>query len=270
MDKETKRREKVLSKERKAVEQQEKMLKKAALKADGVTWKEQLQDRLPVKVYTGLESAFRKGFSLVFQKGKVVIEKSYNRKNLQDDYAVRDYAMQIKGGRKELRQMHKSAGKKDFLNLTATTAEGIGLGALGIGMPDVVLFLSTLLKGIYETALSYGFDYESTRDQLIILKMMETSLLTGEDWVRADEEVDRLMLLTDVMITDEEYQLQMKRTASVFAMDMLLLKFIQGIPVVGILGGASNAVYYSKILRYVKLKYRKHYLLRMERRKDGV
>ena len=45
-----------------------------------------------------------------------------------------------------------------------------------------------------------------------------------------------------------------------FAVDMLLLKFIQGMPVVGFLGGAANPVYYRKVMQYVLLKYRKRYL----------
>ena len=44
-------------------------------------------------------------------------------------------------------------------------------------------------------------------------------------------------------------------------MDMLLLKFIQGLPVVGIVGGAANPVYYKKIMDYVELKYKKRYLM---------
>ena len=42
---------------------------------------------------------------------------------------------------------------------------------------------------------------------------------------------------------------------------MLLLKFIQGLPVVGILGGAANPLYYHKITAYTQLKYRRRYLL---------
>ena len=55
---------------------------------------------------------------------------------------------------------------------------------------------------------------------------------------------------------------QIRETASVFAMDMLILKFIQGFPVVGILGGIANPIYYNRVLRYVQLKYRKRYLLK--------
>ena len=44
-------------------------------------------------------------------------------------------------------------------------------------------------------------------------------------------------------------------------MDMLLLKFVQGLPLVGVLGGAGTPVYYRRVLRYVALKYRKRYLV---------
>ena len=67
--------------------------------------------------------------------------------------------------------MHKSAKQSDLLNLAVTTVEGIGLGAVGVGMPDIVLFLGILLKGVYETALNYGFDYESRQEQPILCIM---------------------------------------------------------------------------------------------------
>lgn len=183
---------------------------------------------------------------------------------IQADHTIRDFAVQVKGGRKELKKMHKSAKQSDLLNLAVTTVEGVGLGALGVGMPDIVLFLGTLLKGVYETALNYGFDYESRQEQLFILKMMQTALSTGEDWVTRNAEVDGMLTLETIGITDDDFKRQMKDTASAFAVDMLLLKFIQGLPVVGILGGAANPVYYSKVMKYVQMKYRKRYLLKQK------
>ena len=251
-----------LNKELAVVNKQEEKLARAAQKATPPGWKQELESRLPDKVSSGLNSAFCKGFSAVFQHGKAVIEKGYSKEERQADYDIRNFAVQRKGGRKELRQMHKSARQSDLLNLAVTTAEGIGLGALGIGMPDIVLFLGTLLKGIYETALSYGFDYEARQEQLLILKMMETALSHGESWVRKNQEVEKMLLWETVDISEEEFRQQLQSTAAVFATDMLLLKFIQGLPIVGILGGAANGVYYRKILQYVQLKYRKRYLLK--------
>ena len=261
------KRNKAVNQELLIVEKQETRMAQAAMKAKPVTWKTVLESRIPQKVYTGLESAFCKGFSLVFQQGRAVIEKGCRKEDIQADYAIQDFAVQLKGSRKELKKLHRQAKQADLINLAVTTVEGIGLGALGIGMPDIVLFLGTLLKGIYETALHYGFDYDSRQEQLLILKMMEVSLITGADWASKNSEVDEMLYQETAEVTDEDFQSQIKTTASAFAIDMLLLKFVQGLPVVGILGGAANPVYYRKVMNYVQLKYRKRYLLKQ---KGGV
>jgi len=252
-----------IEKELKSVEKQEDKLEKAALRERKATLKDAVTEKIPEKVFLGLESAFTKGFTLVFSKGRGIIEKSYSKETLRQDHSIRDFAVQVKGNRRELRKMHKKAKRSDFLNLAVTTAEGVGLGALGVGMPDIVLFITTLLKGIYETALNYGFDYEDRREQLLILKMMAAALSTGEDWKELNADVESLLTMPDGIVEEEEFQLQLEQTAACFAMDMLLLKFIQGIPVVGILGGAANPVYYSKVMKYIQLKYRKRYLLNL-------
>lgn len=264
MDLKQKRRDAALAKELLAVEKLEKKMEQAALKAKPAAWKKELESRIPEKVYVGLESAFCKGFGVVFDQGRVIIEKGYNKEDLQADHAIRDFAVKLKGGRKELKQMHKSAKQSDLVNMAMTTVEGIGLGALGIGMPDIVLFLGNLLKGVYETALNYGYDYESRQEQLLILKMMQAALSNGESWVQWNAEAEEMLELETIGITDEMFKQQVKDTASAFAMDMLLLKFIQGLPVVGVIGGAANPVHYSKVMKYVQLKYRKRYLLKQK------
>lgn len=256
------KRAKALQKELKAVEKQEKKLQKAFVKAKNPAWKTRLGDKIPQKVYTGLESTFCKAFSLVFQQGRSLIEKSYNKENLKNDHSIRDYAVQVKGGRRELKAHHKSAKRSDSLNLVVTTAEGLALGALGIGVPDILLFISTLFKGIYETALHYGFDYERPEEQYVILNMMSASLITGEERIEWDEMVDSLLTEEPHAVAQPVLEEQIRETASVFAMDMLLLKFIQGMPVVGILGGVANPIYYNRVLKYVQLKYRKRYLMK--------
>ena len=253
-----------LEKELAQLEKQEEKLRNAALKVKPPQWKSSLEAKIPAKVYTGLESAFCKSFAVVFSQGRNVIEKSYNKENVKADHSIRDYALRVKGGRKEFRSMRKSAGRSDSVNMALTTVEGIALGALGIGMPDVLLFLSTVLKGVYETALNYGFDYTSKYEQLLILKMMQTSLSSSEDWGRLDRQVDELFGSENCVISEHDFDAQINATASCFAIDMLLLKFVQGLPIVGIIGGAANPVYYNKILKYINLKYRKHYLLKLK------
>ena len=245
-----------------AIQKREGRMERSAVKSTTPEWKQKLESKIPPKVYSGLESAFCKGFSVVFNQGSSIIEKGCNKENAKTDFAVKDYAVQVKGGRRELKQLQKGASQSNLRNLAITAAEGVGLGVLGIGMPDIVLFIGMLLKGIYETALSYGYGYESIDDRYLILKMMAASLSTGEDWRCLNKEVDDLLAI-ETVITEEQFQEQLKATASVFAMDMLLLKFIQGLPVVGIIGGAANPAYYNKVMKYVQLKYRKRYLMKI-------
>lgn len=270
MEKNNKRWEAALNKELLTVEKQEKKMAQAALNVKPAAWKQDLQSRIPAKVYSGLESAFCKAFALVFNQGRTIIEKGYKKEAIQADYAIRDFAVQVKGSRKELKQMNKSVRQTGLLNLAMTTAEGVALGAVGIGIPDIALFMGTLLKGIYETALSYGYDYENRHEQILILKMMQTALSTGEDWSERNAEIDEMLMMETVGVTQEYFADQMRETAAIFAMDMLLLKFIQGLPVVGILGGAANPVYYSKIMKYVHLKYRKRYLLKQKNNQNDI
>ena len=252
-----------IEQELRKVQSREKRLEKIALEQSGTAWKQQLEEKIPLKVYTGLNSAFCKAFSVIFDRGSAVIEKTYCKEELEADHKVRDYAVRLKGGRKELRHMQKSAKKTDLVNLAATTLEGLALGLLGIGLPDIVLFLGTLLRGTYEMALSYGSDHDTPQERLLILKMMQTSLSRGEEWLSGDAEVERMLRAEAAAVTQEQIKQQIEQTASVFATDMLLLKFVQGLPVIGVLGGAANPIYYHKIMRYVELKYRKRYLLRL-------
>ncbi|HIX64627.1 MAG TPA: EcsC family protein [Candidatus Anaerotruncus excrementipullorum] len=140
-----------------------------------------------------------------------------------------------------------------------TTAEGVGLGVLGVGLPDIVLFIGMVLKGIYEIALHYGYAYDSDSERYLILKLIATSMSKGPVWETENQEVDKI-LLSPPAADEGRMKQQIEDTARLLAMDMLVLKFIQGLPLVGVVGGAFNPVYYRKILHYARLKYYKRYL----------
>lgn len=254
-----------LGKELKKLQARENRLRSAARKPRKESWKESLEARVPRKVYAGLQSTFAKAFSLVFNQGRPIIEKGYDKESLLARQKVRDQAFRDQGKRRLLKQMGKAAGKANTANLVLTTAEGLALGALGIGMPDIVLFISAILRGVYETALHYGYDYIEREEQLLILKLMAAALATGEDWQQRNSEIDRILSGGEQDTSDDAFAAQLHDTASVFAVDMLLMKFVQGLPLVGIVGGAANPVYYRKVLRYVQLKYRKRWLWKISR-----
>lgn len=251
-----------LAQELAAIERRELRLTRAAERYRSAPWKAELESRLPDKVRAALQAAFLSAFQLVFSKGTAVIEKSYDRKKLTQGHRISDYMFEKQGGRSSLREMNKSASDSRLVNLAITTAEGVGLGALGVGIPDVPVYVAMLLKGVYETALQYGFEYGSAAERALILRMMEASVTRGAKFVELDAQVDALLRLDALPpVDDAALKERTESCAESFAVDMLLLKSVQSLPVVGIVGGLANPVYYQRVLGYVSLKYRKRYLL---------
>lgn len=264
MNKENKKRV-AIRKEQDSIRRKEKRLEKAANRKEGPGPGGCLKEKIPEKVCAALELAFCKAFFMIFEKGTGIIERSYNKESLGEDYEIQNYAVKVKGTRRQLRRMNTHAQMAGLGNMAAATAEGIVLGVLGIGLPDIVVFTGMLLKGIYETALRYGIDYHLPKERMMILKMMEAAVSKGKEWSCLNTEVDEYMeRLSEKEWSDSEIKAQLGRTSRAFAADMLVLKFIQGFPVVGILGGLGNPVYYHKILQYVGMKYQKRYLRALE------
>ena len=55
-------------------------------------------------------------------------------------------------------------------------------------------------------------------------------------------------------------QAQIRRTSDALSQELLYLKFVQGLPVVGVVGGLSDMVYQKKISDYAALKYKRRFL----------
>ena len=249
----------IILKELNRISRAEKRFKKQAHQ-DGPKWQSELEKKVPEKVLNNLQTVFRKAFQIIFDKGTPLIEKTYKKEDIQKEFLVHDFAIDLDMSPKDLLVLKASSELNNLISLSASAVEGVSLGALGIGLPDIVLFISLILRGCYETALQYGFDYDTPSEKYFILTVLEGSMLKGNLWDTCNELVDSMMSAPSVP-TEEELKLQLGNTSDAFAVDMLLAKFIQGLPVVGIIGGLMNPVYYRKILSYVRLKYRKRYLL---------
>ena len=59
---------------------------------------------------------------------------------------------------------------------------------------------------------------------------------------------------------DYDEKQQIARTAAGLSKELLYMKFLQGIPVVGAVGGAYDVVYLKKITEYANLKYKRRFL----------
>ena len=108
---------------------------------------------VPKKLSGTLDTAFYKGFALIFEKGTGVIEKTYNKEKRQADFQINTYASQVKGDRQSVRNFTKYAKSAKTTNLLVSSVEGIGLGLVGAGIPDIPLFVAMVLKSVYAKPL---------------------------------------------------------------------------------------------------------------------
>ncbi len=219
-----------------------------------------LAEKVPDKLQNTLDAAFNKAFAVMFEKGVGLIEKTYDREALRREYDVRIYADNLHSTRKTLREFSKNAGKTRNKNLALSGVSGVGLGILGIGLPDIPVFTGMILKCIYETALNYGFEYTSEAEKYFVLLLIAGAVSYGGDLEVVDGKIEDF--ITKGMPSDG-YSLkgQMEKTSGALSKELLYMKFLQGIPIVGAVGGAYDAVYMRRISQYARLKYQKRFLL---------
>lgn len=222
---------------------------------------DKVESKVPKTLKGTLDTAFYKSFKIIFDNGTKYIEKLYNKNKIQLNHNVNDYHVSNRPDRKTIKNIDKHAQKSTILNTSISTIEGAGLGLLGIGMPDIPLFTAMILKTIYEISLSYGFLYEIEEEKVYVLNIIKGALTSGETQLKYNLKVDKLSDKVDNHI-NIAYDLdrEITNTARILSDAMLTSKFIQGIPVVGVLGSITNYKIINKISNYASVKYKKRYL----------
>ena len=228
-----------------------------------------LRARIPHTVQFNLERAFEKAFSLLFgPEGTRFLEHTYAKRKLETQAQRWERPLSPAQARKQLSELKRSAALTSSLENAAAGVEGVVLGVLGIGLPDIPVLLAWLLRSLYQNAARYGFSYDSPAERVYLLLVLQGSLSEGEQRRGFSRRADRLGRALDHG-WDAEYNLEVEmRAASALLADRLLLvKFIQGMPVVGVVGGAANLSLSSAVNKYGTLKYKKRFL---ERKVRGV
>ena len=218
-----------------------------------------LEDKVPATLQGKLDVAFAKAFLLVFEKGTDIIEKTYKKEELEQQFQINQFADQVKQNRKSIRTFSKKAGSAGAKNLALSGASGVGLGLLGVGLPDIPLFIGMILKDIYEIALNYGYRYDTPKEKYFILQIIRGALTYGEEVLVIDEEINHFMK-TDLLPAGYDLDTQIQETSQGLSKELLYMKFLQGIPLVGAVGGAYDAVYMKRIHEYASLKYQRRFL----------
>lgn len=222
---------------------------------------DKIEEKIPQKLKDTLENAFYNGFKLVLEKGSKYIEKLYDKDKIQLEHDVNNYSLDKKVTRKSINLMDSQGKKSKLINSTISTIEGVGLGALGIGLPDIPLFIAMILKTIYEITLSYGFDYESEAEKIYILNLINVALTNGEEKIICNEELNEIEHKIDSdMEISKDLNLELRNTSQVLSENLLMAKFIQGLPIIGVLGSITNYKVINKVSKYARIRYKRRYL----------
>ena len=229
-----------------------------------------LQRFVPKGLQSKLDAAFIKAFQLIFEKGTGIIEKTYDKQRRQDDYQIAEFAAKLRENKRHVRAFRKQAKKCTRRNLAISSVEGIGLGLLGCGLPDIPLFVSLMLKNLYEISLSFGYEYDQMEERLFQLKMIEIALYSGKEIEQRDSDMNTMcesIRGAKKRAPEETQRLtgrldeQIRRTAKALSDEMLYAKFLQGQPIVGVVGGAGDMIVLKRVTDYAMLKYRRRYLI---------
>ena len=251
----------------KFLKKEEKYLEKQQIKKESIL-NQKLEEKVPEKLQQTLDTAFSKAFHLVFEKGTGVIEKNYRKEDIKKKYLINELTNDLKQNRKSIRTFSQNAKGSGTKNLLMSGATGIGMGILGVGIPDIPLFTGMMLKSIYEIAMHYGYSYETEEEQYFILLLIQGAVTYGEEMMTIDRKINQY-ITSSIWIQEESKEEMIQKTASYLSKELLYMKFLQGIPVVGAVGGAYDVIYLKHITEYANLKYERRFLekIKMNERK---
>ena len=226
-----------------------------------------LRTRIPRTVQFNLERAFEKAFSLLFgPDGTRFLEHTYAKGKLEAQAHRWELPLSPAQARKHLSELNRSAALTASLETAAAGVEGAVLGVLGIGLPDIPILLAWLLRSLYQNAARCGFSYESPAERVYLLLVLQGALTEGEQQREFSRRTDRLgRALDHGWETEYNLEVEMRVASALLADRLLLVKFIQGMPVVGVIGGAANLSLSSAVNKYGTLKYKKRFLERKVR-----
>ena len=219
-----------------------------------------LADKVPEKLSESINVAFSKAFSIIFDKGTSIIELTYKKDELEKDFQVDLYSARIRGTRKSLKKLSNKADVAGGVNLAASGVSGIGMGLLGMGLPDIPVFTAMILRCIYEIAIRYGFGYETEEEKYFILLLIEGAVSYGSHLEKVNSKIEEY-ISNPVLPENYNRTSQILNTSSVLSTELLYMKFLQGVPIVGVVGGAYDVIYMNNISKYARMKYKKRFLL---------
>lgn len=243
---------------RKIVNIERRYVDKRVVKKRGVLL-EQVEEKIPAKMKDTLEKGFTKALFLVLENGTGFIEKTYEKDEYLQNYQINVFADDLKATRKTAKTFEKNAKKSSRKNILLSGVKGAGFGLFGIGVPDIPIFVSFILKSLFEVSLHFGYDYEGEKERYFLLLVLYGAVSSGHSFGEINEEVNRFLKENQIPETYCEKE-RLQELGRELSSEVLCMKMVQGIPVVGVVGGVFDVVVLKKVLTYGKMKYQQRFI----------
>ena len=225
-----------------------------------------VEARIPAKLVDTMDEAFYRAFQVLFEKGTGLLRLTFSEKKLRADRFIREYYLKEDPNAERVQSFHKSAHLGGVGATVLATLEGCVLGLFGMGLPDIPILMSLLLRTVYTTALRYGYRFDNQQERYYILLVLSAALTRGsvrrEYSLKADQ-VGRAIDKGERLYFDLDEQ--MRETSKALARSMLVVKFIQGTSIIGVVGGAQNFSASRRVASMANLKYQKRFLQKKKR-----
>ena len=222
-----------------------------------------LEDKIPPKLQDTLDLAFAKAFGLIFEKGTPILEHTFSPTHLNKQHQVDQYIAQVNRDRKSLRTFSRRSGRSGALNLAVSGVEGVAFGVLGVGLPDIPVFCALLLRSLYEMSCQFGCPYKTKEEQYFHLLLIQGALSYGEELRKCSRALNTF-IANPALPGNYDQKAQITKTAQALSQQLLYMKFLQGVPILGVAGGAYDVVCLDRVQRFARLKYQRRLLLQQK------
>lgn len=221
-----------------------------------------IEHKTPEKIQITTEAVFQSAFEFIFEEGIDIIEKTYSKYKLQNKYENNKKEFNLKRNEKALKKFDKSVKTSNNISAFLTGVKSTALGTLGVGLPDIPIFVAEIIRVVYSTALKYGYSYDNENEKIFVLSIIAFALCETSQKQKYSKICDNI---AECIETEKNISISLKdmecETSQILSKTVCGTKLIQGVMIAGILSSVGNISIINNVSKSAYLKYKKRFIM---------
>lgn len=230
----------------------------------------QVQDKIPKKATAAIEKAFQAAFENLFMGGLPLIEATFAKEGADLDHLRVNFHLDKDPSQVGFHNLRQVSKKRTKSARRWAKVESVTLGLLGIGLPDIPVYLASILRNLYLLARAYGFTYDREEDKVYLVRLIRLALDKSGDNLTHHQDLLQLGRAMDLGQTPEfDLEKEIRLCAQDLNRALLVSRVMMTLPLVGVLGGAYQPVVFDRIEDMARLHFEYRYLDGKIREEEG-